>query len=389
MKTWGSTKKGYSSRGFVHAKKGVPLCNSRTGRMMQSGLIDPFPEVPMLSYPFATPPAPGTLLSVAPGVSWLRMPLPFALNHINLWVLDDTTVENGCVQVDCGIDTVLTRAYWDTLLAGPLAECNVTRVIATHMHPDHLGLAHWLCARHAVPLLMTQGEYAMGRILSGALPGGDSRAALAHFRRHGIMATDTIEKLSERGEYFTRMVPAMPLQFQRLLHGSRIDLGAAQWEVLVGYGHSPEHVALYNAQDNVLISGDMLLPTISTNISVFALEPEGNPLPLFLNSIEDFLDLPEDVLVLPSHGLPFRGAHARVAQLIAHHQERLDQVRAWCVRPQSAAEIVPLMFTRALDVHQTTFALGEALAHLHMLWHAGELRRDLGDDDVFRFVRCQ
>ncbi len=355
--------------------------------MMWFGLIDHFLEFPMLSYPFDTALAPGTLLQVVPGVSWLRMPLPFALNHINLWVLDDTrTGDNSCVQVDCGIDSTLTRQHWDTLLAGPLAQRTVTRVIATHMHPDHLGLAHWLCERHRAPLWMTLGEYAMGRVLSAGLPGSNNAAMLAHFRRHGLVAPAEVEQLAARGEYFSRLVPTVPAQFQRLQHGDRIDLGRVQWEVIVGYGHSPEHAALYNAQDNVLISGDMLLPTISTNISVFAMEPEGNPLPLFLDSIQRFLKLPEDVLVLPSHGLPFRGAHARVAQLIAHHQERLDRVREWCATPSSAADIVPLMFKRTLDMHQTTFAMGEALAHLHALWHAGELQRTLGADDVFRFV---
>lgn len=346
----------------------------------------------MLTYPFSDPPDPGQLLEVAPGVQWLRMPLPFALDHINLWVLDDASAqqagaEAGCMLVDCGIDSPETRQHWETIFATGLQQRTVTRILATHFHPDHLGLAHWLCARHHAPLLMTLGEYTMGRLLSGKLPGGDSVSAVEHFRRHGIATPEALEKIAARGDFFARMVPQMPHNYRRLQQGTTLQLAKKTWRVQVGCGHSAEHAALYNAQDNVLISGDMLLPTISTNISVFALEPEANPLPLFMQSLRDFLDFPADMLVLPSHGLPFRGAHARVRQLLAHHEERLERTREWCAQPRHAAEIVPLMFTRVLDLHQTTFALGEALAHLHALWHAGELQRELGADGVYRFVR--
>lgn len=343
----------------------------------------------MLTYPFMNPPDSGCLIEVAHGVQWLRMPLPFALDHINLWVLDDASDDpHGLMLVDCGIDSPITRAHWQTIFSTALQQRPVTRLLATHFHPDHLGLAHWLCAQHHAPLLMTLGEYTMGRLLCHKLPGGDGASAVEHFRCHGINTPDALEKIAARGEYFARMVPDMPHHYRRLQHGTQLQLGQSDWQVHVGYGHSPEHAALYNAQHNVLISGDLLLPTISTNISVFALEPEANPLPLFMQSLHNFLNFPADVLVLPSHGLPFYGAHERVHQLLAHHEERLERTLEWCAQPRCAAEIVPLMFPRELDLHQTTFALGEALAHLHALWHAGELRRALGVDGVYRFMRA-
>jgi glyoxylase-like metal-dependent hydrolase (beta-lactamase superfamily II) len=177
----------------------------------------------------------------------------------------------------------------------------------------------------------------------------------------------------------------VPHAYSRMRDGDQIQIGAHAWRVIAGYGHSPEHAALYCAGLQVLISGDMVLPRISTNVSVFAVEPEGNPLQLYLDSLGKFKDLPADTLVLPSHGKPFRGLHTRIAQLRDHHSARLAEVLQACRTPLCAAEIVPIMFRRPLDVHQLTFALGEALAHLHKLWFDGILRRETGTDGIIRF----
>lgn len=347
-----------------------------------------------LDYPFAeTLPATGTALEITPGVLWVRMGLPFALNHINLWLIADGSPDHACwTIVDCGIANDATRAAWETLFQADhptLSGLPVSRIVATHCHPDHVGLADWLCRRWQAPLWMTAGEYGFARMMSAGLPGVDGSAMLPHFRRHGLLDQDLQEKVLERKNYYPSLVPAMPHDYHRLQDGQCIDIGGTSWRVITGFGHSPEHASLYCAERNLLISGDMLLPRISTNVSVFAVEPEANPVQQYLDSLMKYATLPDDVLVLPSHGRPFIGAKRRIQQLQAHHAERLTEVHAACHQPQSAADIVPIMFRRPLDTHQLTFALGEALAHLHKLWFDGVLQREQGTDGVLRFHTIQ
>ena len=346
-----------------------------------------------LDYPFGdTLPADACLLEVAPGVMWLRMGLPFALNHINLWLLRDVfDSEHGPVDgwtaIDCGVANDVTRAAWESIFAHGMDDLPIRRVIATHCHPDHVGLADWLCTRWQAPLWMTAGEYGFARMMSASLPGVDGTAALPHFQRHGLTDAALLATLGERKSYYPTLVPGMPASYVRLQDGHDVTIGGRAWRVITGFGHSPEHASLYCATLDVLIAGDMVLPRISTNVSVFAIEPEANPVRQFLDSLAKYADLPDSVLVLPSHGKPFRGLHVRIGQLNEHHAARLAEVREACVTPQSAASIVPVMFPRALDAHQLTFALGEALAHLHLLWFEGAVRRVTGADGVIRFER--
>ncbi|MGZ3185015.1 MAG: MBL fold metallo-hydrolase [Telluria sp.] len=337
-----------------------------------------------LQYPFADQvPTAGTALEVAPGVLWTRLPLPFALDHINLWLLRDGS---GWMAVDCGVDRPESRAGWEQVFTHVLRNVPLSRVLATHCHPDHVGLADWLCSRFGVPLWMTTGEYAFARMMAAALPGVDGPAAVPHFERHGLADPEMLEKMRSRKNYYPSLVPAVPASYIRIRDGQELAVGAHRWQAITGFGHSPEHLALYCPELNVLISGDMVLPRISTNVSVFAAEPEADPVQLYLDSLSRFAHLPDDVLVLPSHGRPFRGLHTRIAQLRAHHAARLAEVAAACAeQPRSAADIVPLMFRRPLDAHQLSFALGEALAHLHQLWHAGQLERHTGPDGIVRF----
>jgi glyoxylase-like metal-dependent hydrolase (beta-lactamase superfamily II) len=216
----------------------------------------------------------------------------------------------------------------------------------------------------------------------------DGPAAVPHFERHGLRDPAMLEQMRSRRSYYPSLVPAVPAAYTRIQDGEQLAIGGRQWEVISGFGHAPEHASLYCADLNVLISGDMVLPRISTNVSVFAVEPEGNPLLQYLDSLHKFDRLPADVLVLPSHGRPFRGLHTRIAQLRAHHRARLAEVAEACAVPQTAAAIVPLMFRRALDAHQLSFALGEALAHLHYLWRDGTLRRQVGLDGLISFQAC-
>ncbi len=337
-------------------------------------------------------PEAGHTIEIAPGVLWLRMGLPFALNHINLWLIEDhyptdQGVVHGWTAVDCGINSDATRDAWEVLFGGELRGLPIVRVLVTHCHPDHVGLADWLCSRWNAPLFMSTGEYGFARMMSAGLPGVDGSAMFPHFKKHGLVTVEMQEKIAERKTYYTRLVPTVPTAYHRLHDGEDIHIGQNAWRIITGFGHSPEHVSLYSPTINCLIAGDMVLPRISTNVSVFAAEPEANPVRQYLDSLKKYAELPDDVLVLPSHGKPFTGIHTRIQQLNDHHAERLAEVLDACATPQSAMDIVPMMFKRPLDAHQLTFAIGEALAHCHCLWFEGSLKRLLGEDDVYRFVR--
>ncbi|MDE2429000.1 MAG: MBL fold metallo-hydrolase [Burkholderiales bacterium] len=351
-----------------------------------------------LNYPFGDVlPDSGKTVEIAPGVLWIRMGLPFALNHINLWMLEDVVETeqgrlHGWTVVDCGIASDATRDAWGVLYAdldNHLRGLPIVRVIATHCHPDHVGLADWLCSRWNVSLWMTAGEYAFARMMSASLPGADGTAMFPHFRKHGLTDETMQEQIQERKSHYTRLVPTVPTSYHRLQEGIPVNILDREWQIITGFGHSPEHASLYCAELNLLISGDMLLPRISTNVSVFAIEPEANPVQQYLDSLQKFLPLPDDVLILPSHGKPFHGLSTRIRQLQDHHTERLAEVQTACATPQSACDIVPIMFRRPLDAHQLTFAIGEALAHLHKLWFDGLLKRELGDDGIVRFINME
>ncbi len=342
------------------------------------------PLPPILSYPYADVPAPGTMREVAPGIHWLRMPLPFALDHINLWLLADGA---AWTQVDCGYGNAATRALWEQQFVGSLAGAPLIRVIATHYHPDHLGNAGWLAARFGCPVMMPQAEYLTAHAIAGEHSGYGAAPMSALLRAHGLSG-EHLAALEARGNPYRRGVPEISLSFQRLAAGDRIRIGANDWRVIPGYGHSPEHASLYCEELAVCISGDMLLPRISTNVSVWPVEPEGDPLRRFLDSLTAFAELPTETLILPSHGLPFVGAGARVAQLRDHHAARLAELAIAAATPKTASDIVPVLFRRELDLQQRFFAMGEAIAHLNHLWHGGRLDRSVGDDGTIRFVRA-
>lgn len=341
-----------------------------------------------LSYPWAEPPAAGTLHPVAEGVRWLRMPLPFALDHINLWVLDDA--DGAAVSlVDTGIATDSTKAVWDALFAGPLAATPPARVICTHFHPDHMGLAGWLCGRFGIPLWATLAEWAFGQMLSQDVSDAYVETQVTFYRRAGFEA-QTLDVVRARKNPYAPRVSPIPKSVRRLIDGEKFTVGGRSWEVVVGRGHAPEHAALYCADLGVLISGDQVLPRISPNVSVWPQEPEANPLGLFLDSLRTIKQrVPADVLVLPSHGRPFKGLHTRIDELIAHHADRLDDCLAACADgPKTGMDILPVLFRRELDDHQTMFAIGESLAHLHALVADGRLVRSLDADGIWRFSKA-
>ena len=343
------------------------------------------PQLPQLDYLFAAPPAPGAAITVASGVLWIRMPLPFALDHINLWLLEE---RDGWTVVDCGYGDTTTREIWETHFAQTLHGRPVKRIIATHYHPDHLGNARWLMQRFGCPVAMTQAEFLTAHAVLEQRATHSFADTCALFVTHG-MAPEFAEALVARGNMYRRGVPDAPDRFQRMLHGDDVIAGSATWRIICGYGHSPEHASLHSSARELLISGDMLLPRISTNVSTAASEPDGDPLARFLDSIAAYTTLPPETLVLPSHGLPFRGIALRVAQLQSHHADRLAELEVavnTAAAPVSASDVLPILFRRELDLQQRFFAMGEAIAHLNHLWHRNRIRRTVAADGSVRFT---
>lgn len=348
-----------------------------------------------LQYPWnEVLPAAAQTMQVAKGVYWLRMPLPFALDHINLWLLEDEIDGiKGWTVVDTGIAKPEVQALWEQIFAEQLNGLPILRVIVTHMHPDHVGLAAWLCERWQAPLFMSLSDYAFACIWANpaqgedALGGSGGAAAAAHFARHGLLDAEAQQQIRQRSHYYSNLVQMPPANYRRLMDEDVLTIGGKAWQCIVGYGHAPEHIALYCAELGVLISGDMVLPSISTNVSVFDYEPEADPLRLYLQSLNRYEHLPADTVVLPSHGRPFIGVLPRIQQLKNHHKDRLADTLEACQQEQgcSAAELIPVLFKRQLDLHQLTFAMGEAIAHLHTLYFENKLVRRVDAQGVYRF----
>ena len=349
---------------------------------LASGRPAPTPPAGM-EHPFAAAPADGEAVAVGPGILWIRMPLPFALDHINLWLLRE---DRGWTAIDTGIASDEVRSLWQGVFAGPMGGDPLDRLVVTHFHPDHVGLAGWLAERTGAGLVMTLAEWLMATLLHGDSGGSLAAAQVTFYRRHGL-ADEWLDVLGSRGNTYRRRIAPPPMTFSRIADGDTLTLGGETWRVIVGTGHAPEHACLYNPDRHILVSGDQVLPRITPNISLLAAQPDGNPLGDYLESLGRFRELPEDTLVLPSHGHPFRGLHSRLDLLARHHEERLGEVLLACDRPRTAAEILPVLFRRELDAHQIMFAMGESLSHLAWLEHAGRLSRAPGDDGVERFFR--
>lgn len=349
---------------------------------------------PSLTYPWEDfLPEFGTLKEVGPGVFWVRLPLPFALDHINVWLLrDEIDGQAGWTVIDTGVAREEQKALWERIFAEQLEGLPIVRVLVTHMHPDHVGLAGWHCERWQAPLWMSMTDYMVACMwlqpasASNPLLSQVGQATAAHFQRNGLADAALLQEIRARDSYYPSLVSSLPSRFHRILHGDKIRIGAHEWEAIVGYGHAPEHVSLWCPELNICISGDMLLPRISTNVSVQAYEPDANPLTLYLRSLERYAPIDADALVLPSHGRPFIGIHERIRQQHEHHAARLQETLEACAQEDglSAAELVPIMFRRPLDAHQMNFAMGEAIAHLHALYYEGTLQRRLVDG-VYRF----
>ena len=329
-------------------------------------------------------PLPGEALAVAPGVWWIRMPLPFALDHINLWILEDG---DGFTLVDTGYGVQGTWDLWERHFAGVMAGRPVKNVVVTHYHPDHVGSAAWLLERTGAPFWMTAAEYLSAHAAHDDVAGFDRQNTVDLYVANGVDPAAVPESTRKVNGY-ARGVPTLPKRYRRLMHGDRLSIGGHDWEVITVFGHAPEHAALWCASRNILISGDQVLPRITTNVGVWGNQPEANPLAQFLGSMGRFSHLPLDALVLPSHDRVFMGLHRRIAELREHHERRLERLLEGCATPLTAFEALPLLFKRKLDDHQLMFAMGEAVAHLHYLQYEGKVRREVDRAGVRRFVRA-
>ena len=307
---------------------------------------------------------------MAPGVLWIRVPLPFRLNHINIYLIDDG---DGWAVLDTGIANSNTKEIWEALAAGPLAGRKLTRLIVTHYHPDHIGLAGWLAERFGLPLLTTQTTYLQCLTISLSPGALDAPVYRDFYLRNGL-TTEIAAIVATLGHGYLKMVTPLPPVFQRIAAGDRLKIGGRVFEVLTGEGHAPEHALLYCEQDNLFFAGDQVLERISPNISVWAADPHGDPLGLYLRSLADLQALvPADTLVLPGHHRPFIGLHARAAELAAHHALRCEAIRGAAREPESAAGLLPAIFPRPLDPHEMSFAFSEVLAHVNYMLRQGTL----------------
>lgn len=322
---------------------------------------------PVLDYPFADVPAPGMAMDVASGVKWMRLPLPVALNHINVWGLADGP---GWAVVDTGIGSAETQTLWRQLIAGALDGAPVTRVFGTHMHPDHIGMAGWLTRHSGGRLWMTQLEYLSCRMLASDTGRAAPPEALAFYTAAG-WSTAALAGYQARFGNFGKYIQDMPDSYRRMVDGEVIRVGDKHWRVVVGNGHSPEHACLYCAEHQLLIAGDQVLPHISPNVSVYPSEPDANPMADWLHSLEKIkAQVPDEVLVLPAHGRCFRGLHARLDYLAASQVALLDSLLHSLHTPQRAVDVFATLFGRAIaesDGMVLGLATGESLACLNYL----------------------
>lgn len=334
-------------------------------------------EAAGLSFPFPNPPAGGEAIEIAPGILWLRMPLPMALDHVNIYALEDG---DGWTVVDTGMDTPLARETWEAALAGPLAGRAVTRILVTHFHPDHMGLAGWLAERTGAPLTTTRTSYLYAKTLQLDRWDEPPAGAVAFYKAAGY-GTAEMAAMRARAKYgFARVCSPLPTGFRRLAVGDSVRIGARMWRILTGDGHAPEHAVLWCEAEGLALVGDQVLPRITSNIGVYPTEPEGNPLGEFMASCLALRTaLPQDVLVLPGHNEPFTGLHIRADQLIAHHVEALEALHASLTTPRTALECFDVLFDRVITDGIRGFAIVEAIAHLNHLCADGRAGRKTTD----------
>ena len=330
-----------------------------------------------LTYPFGgAEPATGGVFQIAPGIDWVRLKIPGPLKHVNCWLLADT---DGDALVDTGMNTAEARDAWKAIFSGPKANTRITKMIGTHFHPDHIGLAGWMCDHHAAPLIMTRAEWLTARMLAA-----DARDSVPHemlaFWRGAGWGPEQIDHATAKGwAGFRKIITPLPLSYTRIEDGDTLTIGTRDWRVVTGSGHCPEHACLLDEAGGILIAGDQVLPRISPNVSLGVTEPNADPLGEWFASIAKLKTLPADLLVLPGHGDPFTGLHTRLDAMDREHRERLDELAVFLAEPRRAVDCFGRLFRRAIGPDVLGMATGEALAHLRRLEVEGRATRDTED----------
>ncbi|MEM9498062.1 MAG: MBL fold metallo-hydrolase [Pseudomonadota bacterium] len=342
-------------------------------------------EAETLHIPWCDPPSEGQATEVADGVLWMRLPLPMALDHVNVYALDEGT---GWTIVDTGLRTPRSIDIWDALLKGPLGGKPILRVFVTHHHPDHVGMAGWMMERFGAELCMSRTAYLMARMLILDVEDTPTPQALSFWRRAG-MDTDIFEaRKLQRPFNFADACAALPLGYTRLRDGDVFHAGGRTWDVHVGDGHAPEHLTLWGRDEPLVIAGDQIISSISPNIGVYPTEPEADPVRDWLESCDRLAGFArDDQLVLSGHKLPFRGLPFRMQQLTENHRNALERLEAHLSVPRRAAECFAPLFKRRIDSGTYGLALVEAVAHLNHLYQAGRICRMMGDDDAWLWQR--
>jgi glyoxylase-like metal-dependent hydrolase (beta-lactamase superfamily II) len=336
-----------------------------------------------LLYPFSAPPDIGKAIEIAPGILWARVPLPFRLNHVNVYLIEDG---DGWAIIDTGLDYEGGRTAWEALIAGPLAGRPVTRIIVTHFHPDHIGLAGWLCEKFNAPMLTAQTAY-LGCLNVALRPGNLMDGPYRDFYLRNGFDVETMEQINTVGHAYLWKVAPLPLTFSRIVEGDVLTIGGRDFAVVTSEGHAAEQIMLYCESAKLFFAADEVLAKITPNVSVWPVDPDGDPLGLYLRSINDIkARIPDDVLVVPGHQLPFYRLHTRCDELVVHHDARCEMISEACkAQPRSAAELVPVLFSHIqLDAHQMGFAFSEVMAHVNFMLRRGELRRTITQDGVYR-----
>ena len=336
-----------------------------------------------LKYPFPAKPEPGKTIEVVPGIHWIRLPLPFQLNHINVWLIEDG---KGWAVVDTGINSNTTKGLWEQVFAH-VGGKPITRVIVTHLHPDHVGLAGWLTEKFDVPLYMSRTDYLLCRTLVMDTGQPAPEDGVLFYKAAGF-PDDALETYRKRFGGFGMGVYRLPQSYRRLVEGQDLVIGKHRWRIVVGRGHAPEHACLWCPELKLMISGDQILPRISSNVSVFPTEPEANPLQEWLDSCKHLRALiPEHTLILPSHNEPFYGVQTRMNQLIDGHEEGMAKVLELCATPRRAVDVFPALFRTKITSGNYGMATGESLAHLNCMIARDQIKRTRDADGIDWYQR--